>query len=47
MVKADSSPAADVLAPVGKASAAGLGNVLSADGTFVAGDVYYLDHVGI
>ena len=47
LVERDSAEAADILTPVSQASAAGVSDFVAADGTFVAGNVNYLDHVGI
>ncbi len=46
-VKRECAEAADILTAVGEASAAGVGDFVSAHGTFVAGDVDNLDKLGL
>ena len=47
IVKCDGAAAADVLAAVSKAAAAGVCDLISAHRAFVAGDLQDLDHVGV
>ena len=47
LVKGQSAELADVLATVRQAPAAGVGNLVAADGTFVAGDIDDLYDVGV
>ena len=46
-IKADGTELTNILATVCKTAAAGVGNLVSADGTLVAGDVNNLDDIGV
>ena len=47
LVKRDSAEAADVLTAVRKTAAAGVCHLVAAHGTFIAGNVYDLDDIGV